>query len=131
MGAMKRKSLCAAVGSLVAGISICLLSRDATASCRQWARIHFNLRPNNPTIEPGYSVTFIGRGDYGSTVGSVTGFLHNDRIQFIVNWDNGTIGSYHGGISSDGHVFGETYDMKNPGSVAGWQSVGNMRCNIQ
>ena len=46
----------------------------------------------------------------------------NDFIHFTVDWINGTEGAYSGAFDGAGFIHGSTFDVKNPGSFAGWHS---------
>jgi hypothetical protein len=50
------------------------------------------------------------------------GHLNGDFVSFVINWNNNTAGAYNGAFDQAGRINGSTFDLKNPGSVAGWHS---------
>ena len=50
------------------------------------------------------------------------GNVEDNRVGFIINWDNNTAGAYNGAFDEQGRLFGATFDLKNPGSTAEWHS---------
>ncbi|HEY9618764.1 MAG TPA: hypothetical protein V6C78_00260 [Crinalium sp.] len=58
-----------------------------------------------------------------TVVGAVYGELLNDQFVFIVTWNNNTQGKYIGQFYAQGRLVGATFDAKNPGSYAGWESL--------
>lgn len=60
----------------------------------------------------------IANGVHGGGGGHVSG----DFVGFVINWDNNTAGAYNGAFDAQGRINGSTFDLKNPGSVAGWHS---------
>jgi hypothetical protein len=59
-----------------------------------------------------------GNGVHGGGGGQVNG----DFVGFVINWDNSTAGAYNGAFDGQGRINGSTFDLKNPGSFAGWHS---------
>ena len=59
----------------------------------------------------------------GSNVhGKGAGHVDGDFVGFVINWDNQTAGAYNGAFDGQGQINGSTFDLKNPGTFAGWHS---------
>lgn len=69
----------------------------------------------------GHSVSTLYRSQTVSTGGG-GGHVSGDFVGFVINWDNNTAGAYNGAFDAQGRINGSTFDLKNPGSVAGWHS---------
>jgi hypothetical protein len=59
-----------------------------------------------------------GNNVHGGGGGNVNG----NFVGFVINWDNDTAGAYNGAFDGEGRINGSTFDLKNPGSFAGWHS---------
>jgi hypothetical protein len=57
-----------------------------------------------------------------SVRGSGGGNVNGEFVGFVINWDNSTAGAYNGAFNAQGQINGSTFDLKHPGSFAGWHS---------
>jgi hypothetical protein len=75
-----------------------------------------------PGMGPDGAFTLEGE-QLGSNVhGYGAGHIANNMVSFVINWDNNTAGAYNGAFDDGGTINGSTFDLKNPGSFAGWHS---------
>jgi hypothetical protein len=90
--------------------------------------IHFNLG----TVKKGSNLYLVGNVKYGNVFGIINPDKDNtftgSEFSFIVNWNNGSAGRYHGSIDSDGYLTGETSDVANPDSQATWFVRETFKC---
>lgn len=59
----------------------------------------------------------------GNVDGAGGGRIEGFNVDFTITWMNGTKGRYQGTFDADNFLFGSTFDVKNPGSFAGWRSA--------
>jgi hypothetical protein len=59
----------------------------------------------------------------GAVTGSGPGRIVGDQqVFFTITWSDNTQGAYNGVFGPDGFLNGSTFDVKHPGSFAGWRS---------
>ena len=56
------------------------------------------------------------------TVDSDGSVVRGDRVQIVVDWNQGSRGKYVGGFDFSGRLSGQTFDLANPTSQANWFS---------
>ena len=134
--------LCAAVTMLLTYAAVTMLLTWAApaqaAPCSQWGfpggRFLFT-QSNGYTVElsspsgqdaQSRALAWNNSGDelYGRSGGNINGY----HINFDVQWTNGHIGKYQGGMDPNGFAHGSTVDLKDPNSTASWDSVAALRC---
>jgi len=84
----------------------------------------FNLdQTDNGQLSGDASAFPLGGGDemFG-TVDSDGSLVRGDRVQIVVDWNQGSRGKYVGGFDFSGRLSGQTFDLANPQSQANWFS---------
>ena len=88
----------------------------------------YTLELSNPTGDSADSRALAWNGSgpelYGRSYGGINGY----KISFDVQWTNGSIGAYRGGVNLGGFANGDTQDLKNPDSTASWEAPNPLRC---
>jgi hypothetical protein len=56
------------------------------------------------------------------TVDSAGSLVRGDRVQIVVDWNQGSRGKYVGSFDLSGRLSGITFDLANPSSQAPWFS---------
>jgi len=80
-------------------------------------RVEVNL---NAPAQDGF---FIGHATHsGHVQGSGLGSLRFDQFFLRIRWSDGTEGAYHGVFNGRNELFGSTFDVQNPTSIAAWTS---------
>jgi hypothetical protein len=59
----------------------------------------------------------------GSVQGSGFGQVNGDQFTVTIGWTDGTKGAYIGVFNPQGVIHGATFDVSNPSSFAGWESL--------
>ncbi len=84
----------------------------------------FNLDQTNSGQLSGDATAFpLGGGDemFG-TVDSSDSLVQGNRVQIVVDWNQGSRGQYNGTFDLGGRLSGNTFDLANPSSQATWFS---------
>jgi hypothetical protein len=76
----------------------------------------------------GSAIAFTPNPPVSEMKGTISGSIEGYAVNLKVQWDNGPIGKYDGSVNADGIASGTTYDIKNPGSSAGWSSSAPLQC---
>jgi hypothetical protein len=72
--------------------------------------------------QPNGAFTVDALQDGNNVHGRGGGNVNGDFVGFVINWDNNTAGAYNGAFDTNGQINGSTFDLRNPGSFAGWHS---------
>lgn len=68
--------------------------------------------------------SFVGGASYdnGRVTGAGVGFVHDGIFVLRIFWTNNAEGIYTGVLDGAGHLFGSTFDVRNPNVTAPWMS---------
>jgi hypothetical protein len=127
--------IASATGIGALGVFIVPAPQTQAAPCGQWGftgQTHLQQSNNWAMFFTSTGTTAQGRADgisnrFGGGSppdmhGSISGGIDGSTINLEVQWDNGPVGKYTGSVGADGFAHGTTYDAKNPGSKATWDS---------
>jgi hypothetical protein len=74
-------------------------------------------------VVPGIFALFAWQVDNPQITGQGAGMVtQSGLVNFNISWSNGTDGAYQGAFDEQGHLNGSTFDLKNPGTFAGWHT---------
>jgi hypothetical protein len=115
-----------------------LLPAEARSQCEQWQLGNFiDVIQGSFNIRLSFSKQrenqFTGTASYYYTQreklnGEIEGSLVGDTFELTAFWDNGSVGLYHGTVTPQGRLFGETADKAHPNLKQAWHSYQNLKC---
>lgn len=117
---------------------IALLPSSARSECAKWDingewvfaqnngfNTTFHLRQDGTELSGDASYISLKSKSQSEAVGSksLTGTFDHGTLIIRVEWNNGAVGVYTGGISAEGRFAGAVKDDANPGSATGWSQL--------